>query len=123
MKLFHSFHYAFKGIHYGLKEMNLKIHILAAVLVLIIGISLSISATQWAILLLCIGAVIGSELMNSAVEKTCDVIRAISPDSYDKLGIPKDLAAAGVFVLSIVALCVGVITLEPSFLHALGLLK
>ena len=53
--LYRSFGYAFQGIFTCVrKERNMKIHCVAAVLVVIAGVILKISAIEWCI---CIGAV------------------------------------------------------------------
>jgi diacylglycerol kinase (ATP) len=65
--LIKSFGYAFEGIRAAIKtERNLKIHLVAAVLVIILGLYLGITSAKWCIIAFAIGFVLVSELFNTA---------------------------------------------------------
>ena len=73
-RLLLSFKYATEGIITALKsERNLKIHFLLAVFVLLAGSFFRIHPFEWLILVLTIGGMIGTELVNTAIEKTVDM--------------------------------------------------
>lgn len=106
-----SFGYAAKGLAFALQtQLNLRVHLSAAVLVLLLGFYVGLSWVEWAIILLCIGLVIGLELVNTAVEVLVDLV---SPEWNHKAGIIKDVSAAAVLVAAIIALIVAVIIFVP----------
>ncbi len=109
-KLILSFKFAFKGINFAFQERNFKLHIGSTVLVLILGFYFQINAIEWCIILLCIGSILAAEVLNTAIEKIVDFI---SPQYNKKAGMIKDLAAAAVLILSIVAAIIGVIIFAP----------
>ncbi len=118
-KTLNSFKYAFQGIVFGLQERNMKIHVAAVLLVFIFGFVFSVTKMEWAVLFLCIGGVIASELCNTAIEEICDVIAPLHDEAYRKMGKPKDLAAGAVLVSSMIALMVGLIIFVPHILTVL----
>ncbi|MFC5713426.1 diacylglycerol kinase family protein [Thalassorhabdus alkalitolerans] len=111
-RLFHSFRFASYGIkHVIIHEQNMRIHLAAGILVLLAGFLLGIPKVHWLLLLLTIGGVWSLEILNTAIERTVDLVT----DEYHPLAkAAKDIAAAGVFVFSLIAVIVGiVIFLEP----------
>ncbi|GHV45139.1 diacylglycerol kinase [Bacteroidia bacterium] len=110
-----SFGYAFKGILSAFKsEMHIKIHTIIALPVIFSGFVLKISATEWTVCLLCIGLVVGMELLNTAVEKIIDLV---SPEHNELAGKAKDIAAGAVLVCASVSVVIGIIIFAPKILH------
>ena len=73
--LYKSFGYAFQGIFTCIRqERNMKIHCTVAVLVVIAGLILGISVTEWCICLGLFGMVMALELVNTAVEAAVDLV-------------------------------------------------
>lgn len=73
--LYRSFGYAFQGIFTCVrKERNMKIHCVAAVLVVIAGVILKISAIEWCICMVLFGLVMALEHVNTAVEAVVDMV-------------------------------------------------
>ena len=106
-----SFGYAAKGIKAALKsEINMKIHLVMAVLVVICGIFFRISLNEWLICLLCFGIVMSAEIMNTAIETVVDLV---SPDKNKLAGKAKDAAAGAVLVAAIFAAIAGLIFFVP----------
>ena len=106
-----SFIYAIQGIKTALKsEVNLKIHLSVALLVLICGFLFQISITEWLIILLCFGLVISMEIMNTAIETLVDLV---SPNKHSLAGKAKDLAAGAVLITAIFAALCGLIIFVP----------
>lgn len=106
-----SFKYAFKGI----KDLfantpNAKIHLAVAILVMIFGLLLDISITEWCLCFLSIAMVLAAEAFNTAIEYLTDLV---SPDFHVLAGKTKDVAAAGVLLTSIGAAIVGLIIFLP----------
>ncbi len=118
-RFFQSFSFAFQGILFGLQERNMKIHMAAALLVLIFGFGLKVTAAEWAILILCIGSVIATELFNTALEEICDVIAPLHDEAYRRMGKPKDLAAGAVLVASLASFVVAMLIFVPKILTLL----
>lgn len=96
-----SFKYAFSGIITTIKEeRNVKLHILAVIVVIILGLAYKISTLEWIICILLFGLVISSELINTAIENTVDLVTAEKNELARKA---KDAAAGAVLVNSIVS--------------------
>jgi diacylglycerol kinase len=106
-----SFKYSFDGLKYGyLNEQSLTIHISVAIIVIFAGIFLQISQMQWLFILMCIGIIMATELINTSIEATIDLI---SPEYNQLAKIAKDTASAAVFVFSVVALSGGLLIFLP----------
>jgi len=102
--IFNAFSNAFNGLWYFfLHERNGKVQCIAAVCAIGCGWLLAISAAQWTCILLCIGAVLSLEMMNSALEKLCDVVQE---DYHPAIKIVKDVAAGAVLWASVVSIII-----------------
>lgn len=114
-KNFHvlSFKYAFEGLIAALKEEpNLKFHLLAGLIVILISIYLKISTIDWIIITLVIGFVIAIELTNTAIEK---VVNEFTDQIHPGAKLAKDISAAAVLVAAVTAAVVGLIVFIPYF--------
>ena len=110
-KLINSFKYAIEGIISSFKtERNMKIHILAMVIVIVAGIFFKINAIEWMMCVIAIVLVIAGELFNTAIETIVDMV---SPQKNEKAKLVKDISAAAVLVLAIGALIIGLIIFIP----------
>jgi len=106
-----SFKYAFQGLGHVLKaEHNFLIHLAAATAVIMLGAILHISKAEWLIIILCIGMVLITEILNTAIEWLVDLV---SPQRNEKAGKIKDIAAASVLIAAIVALTAGIVVFVP----------
>ena len=113
-KLINSFKYAIQGFISSFKtERNMRIHILAMVLVIILGIIYELNRIEWCICIFAIVLVISSELFNTAIESIVDII---SPQKNEKAKIVKDISAAAVLVFAIGSAIVGLIIFLPKIL-------
>ena len=106
--LYRSFGYAFQGIFTCVrKERNMKIHCVAAVLVVIAGVILKISAIEWCICMVLFGLVMALEHVNTAVEAVVDMVT----EEYHPLAkVAKDTAAGAVLIAAIMAAIAGCMT-------------
>ena len=114
-KKFHvlSFKYALDGLVAALKEEpNLKFHLLAGLIVILISLYLKLSTGDWIIIILVIGFVITVELTNTAIEK---VVNEFVDNIHPGAKLAKDISAAAVLVASITAAVVGLIIFLPYF--------
>jgi diacylglycerol kinase len=106
-----SFRNAIVGIAGALQhERHMRIHLVAAFIVIIIASWLRMEASEWLWLLAAITGVWVSELLNTAVERMVDLA---SPNSHPLAKIAKDTAAGAVLVSALFAAAVGVIVLGP----------
>ena len=112
-----SFKYSFEGLRYAyINEQSLLIHVTVGLLIVILGICLQISQMQWLFVLMCIGIIMATELINTSIEATIDLI---SPEYNQLAKIAKDTASAAVFVFSMVAAVGGLIIFVPKILNLL----
>ncbi len=116
-KIINSFKYAFEGIVTSFKtERNMKIHVLATVLVILLGVILKINKTEWILCTFAITIVISAELFNTALETIVDMI---TKEKNVKAKIAKDVSAGAVLVTAIGATVVGTIIFIPKILQIL----
>ena len=114
-----GFKYAGEGLLHAIRtQRNFRIHLMATLLVVIMGTWLRLPATSWAILALTIGMVLVTEMMNTAAEALVDLA---SPDYHPLAKLVKDVAAGAVLVIALSAVIVGLIILGPPLLARLGL--
>ena len=113
-KLINSFKYAIEGFISSFKtERNMKIHVLAMILVIILGFYLKINLIEWCIVTIIIALVITAELFNTAIETIVDMI---CPEKNPKAKLAKDISAAAVLALAIGAIIIGTIIFIPKLI-------
>ena len=109
-----SFQYAFAGIWYTLRtQRNAQIHFSIALLIFILGLTLGLTSTEWAIIILTMGFVLVAEMMNTVAEAAMDYMTA---EFHPQVKIVKDVAAGAVLLSAITALVVGLLILGPPLL-------
>ncbi len=109
-----SFRDAFRGVAISFAtQRNFRIHLLAAVLVLGVGLWLGVSAVEWAILALTVGGVLAAEMANTALEALAD---AASPEFHPLVGRAKDVMAGMVLVAAASSVVEGLLVLGPRLL-------
>lgn len=101
------FVYAARGFVYAVKtQRNMRVHLGAAFYVVLAGFVTDLSAPEWAAVLLCIGLVLALELVNTAIEHTCD---SITKEYAEPIKRAKDCAAGAVLCAAVIAAAVGCI--------------
>ncbi|MBL4625776.1 MAG: diacylglycerol kinase family protein [Flavobacteriales bacterium] len=106
-----SFVTAFRGIEYAIKsELHVKVHLFAALLVIICGFYFHISQEEWLAVIISIAMVLMAELFNTAIELIGDYL---SKDFDEQIGKIKDIAAGAVLVTSICAMIIGILVFYP----------
>ncbi len=114
-KFFRSFGYALKGITTVFKEeFNARVHFLAALVAVTLGVVLKVTWFEWIILILVIGGVFAMELINTSIEGLADLY---SREHNPKIKKIKDLAAGAVLVAAITALLIGLVIFLPKILN------
>ena len=95
------------------REENLLVHIIATIIVNVLGLFFHIKPQEWFLIYIMICFVITSELLNSAIELAVDNYT----NSYnDKAKIAKDVAAGAVLVSAITAVIIGIYVFLPYIL-------
>ena len=117
-RLGRSFRAAFEGIKATyIREQNIKIHTVIAILVVLFGILLKISYGEWLVCLVLIGLVLMAEFFNTAIEYVVDLA---SPNIHPLAKAAKDTASAGVLKMAILAAIVGVVIFVPKLVLFIG---
>lgn len=115
MKVIKSFVYAAKGIGYCFKnELNFKIHLLAAGVIIVMGFWLSINIIEWLFIIACCSLVLAMEMLNTAMEKMCDMV---SKEFNLLIKIIKDVSAGAVFVCAVGSCIIGALIFIPKIIH------
>ncbi len=106
-----SFRYAVAGwLHMLRYQKNIRIQVIATILVIGFGLWLGITARDFAVIVLVIGMVWMAEFINAAIEAT---INLASPELHPMARVGKDVAAAAVLLTVVVSVVVGLLILGP----------
>ncbi|NMB20758.1 MAG: diacylglycerol kinase family protein [Firmicutes bacterium] len=109
-RLYDSFRDAWRGILYVFRsERNMRIHLVAGLVVLLLAGLLGVPRLEFLILILTIGMMFVAELFNTAFE---EVVNLITKEYHPLAGIVKNIAAGAVLVAALTALWVGYIILR-----------
>lgn len=108
-------HHALDGIGFAFtSERSLRIQFGIFLIVIILGIYLQISLNDFAIIMGISALVFSLELINTAIEKSMDVI---SNGEYDeRIKIIKDVAAGAVLIAAIFAIVEGALIFIPKLM-------
>lgn len=110
-RLARSFRFALAGVLHVLKtEQNMRVHLMLTALVGLLGYLLGISAVEWGLVSLSIGAVMAAECFNSSLERLAD---RLSQEEHYLIRVAKDAAAGGVLMVSLSAAIVGALIFLP----------
>jgi len=108
---FKSIRYALLGIAHMMRtQHNAWLHLMATLLVLLAGLALKVTASDWRWLVVAIVLVWVAEAMNTAFEYLCDVV---SPDFHHAVEKSIDIAAGAVLICALGAVVLGAQTLLP----------
>lgn len=109
--LYKSFGYAFEGILSTVREeRNIKIHLFAMIMVVLFGLWLGLSMTEWFVCLILFGLIISLELVNTSLEALVDLA---SPEYHPLAKKAKDAAAGAVLWSAIMAAIIGLLIFIP----------
>lgn len=97
--LWHSIVHAWRGlIHTVAHQRNMRIHVVAAILVGLVGSGIPLGLAEKVTLIFCVLLIFFAEVLNSALEHLVDLaVQEVHEHARDT----KDAAAAGVLVLAI----------------------
>lgn len=111
-KLLDSFRHAFAGLRYCIvRERNFRIHICVATAVLAFAVLYGALRWEYAVIFLAIGLVMAMELLNTAIERTVDLI---TKEKRPQAKAAKDSAAGMVLISAAMALALaGAVFSDP----------
>jgi diacylglycerol kinase len=110
-----SFGYAWEGMKLvWSSEQNFRIHTAAAFVAAALGVILSVSVTEWIIIILLIFGMMALETMNTAIEKAVDLV---TPEYNPLAKASKDLASAAVLLYAIGSFIIGCIIFIPKLMN------
>lgn len=106
-----SFAAAFRGIAlFFAKERHAKLHLCVLIIVIGFAIYFHVSSIEWISLLIAFALVIGSESLNTAIEKLGDIVH---PEKLEAMRNVKDIAAGAVMFCVLIAITIGLIIFIP----------
>ena len=109
-----TFKYSMQGLAYAYKnEQSMWIHAIGTVLTVILGLVCKLTLTEWAIVLIALGVILASELINTAIEAAVDLCTL---EIHPLAKIAKDCGSASTFVLTICAVVVCLFVFVPHFI-------
>ncbi|HEX6595251.1 MAG TPA: diacylglycerol kinase family protein [Bacillota bacterium] len=110
-----GFSFAWNGLREVYKtERNFRLHLVAALFVVVAGWWMRLSRWEWIVILLVISFVLLAEMINSALEKLVDHLQ---PDWHPVAKVVKDVAAGAVLIAAITAVIIGCIIFIPKFIY------
>ena len=112
-RFFRSIKFSIEGLIYAYRyEQSMWIHAIASVFTVILGIYFRIKLSEWAIVFIALGSILGMELVNTAIEAAVDLTTLeINPLAK----IAKDCGSAASFVLTLVAIVICLFVFGPYF--------
>lgn len=110
-RLFRRFKFAFMGLETMLKkDMHVLSHMMVTVLVILLGLFFNLEKVEWLFVISAIFAVLITEVMNTGVEYTVDLV---TEDFHEYAKAAKDVSAAAVLLACIYAAVIGLIIFIP----------
>jgi diacylglycerol kinase len=114
VRLGRSFRFAARGVWIARSGGNFRIHLVAAGVIVSLTVAYGITGSHLGLVVLSVAAVLAAELMNTAVERLCDLIAELHGLGWDsRIGDIKDLSAGAVLVVAAGALVNGIIVFGP----------
>lgn len=105
------FKYAFQGLYYAFsKDNSIRLQGIFGIIVLTCTILFRCSLFEWILVILAVGMVWVAEIFNSCIERCVDYISMEHTLQAKRI---KDMAAGAVFIVSIMAACIGLYVFLP----------
>ena len=110
-KFIAGFGHAFRGLWYSLRtQRNARVHVTIAILAILLGIVLHISAVEFALIFVAITGVFIAEMFNTVFELCIDLA---SPDYHPLAKAAKDVAAGAVLLSAMFSVVIGLFVFGP----------
>ncbi|MFP7655267.1 diacylglycerol kinase family protein [Chryseobacterium proteolyticum] len=95
-------------------ERNFQIECIALLINIFLIFYLQLSKFDTALVLIVCFGVLSTEILNTAIERICDIIQ---PEFDKRIGFIKDISAGAVILMAIVSLIVGILV-YPKYLFS-----
>ena len=106
--IFQSMGHAWHGLREVFKtERNFRYHLLITIPTIAVGFILDLNLMEWIVILGCIAAVLGAEILNSAIERLADL--AANGKYHPLIKQAKDIAASGVLITAAFSAVIGLL--------------
>jgi len=99
---------------YAKDGKSILLYILGAILEVIMGFVYKINGLEWILIIFMLGFILAIELINTAIEATCD---AISQEYNPFIKIAKDCGSGATFIICIVAILLNIIIFLPKIVE------
>src|SRR5437764_8065819 len=110
-KFIAGFGHAFRGLWYALRTQgNARVHVSIAILAILMGVVLHISAVEFAMVFVAITGVFIAEMFNTVFELCIDLA---SPEYNPLAKIAKDVAAGAVLLSAMLSIVIGLFVFGP----------
>lgn len=116
-KMSRSFRVALFGIRHASSERNVRIHTIVGVLVVAAGYVYQLEVWEWCAVILAMGLVLSTELINTAIEELSNVVRDQNTLSRGATKLPRDIAAGAVLIAAISSATVGLLIFLPRIFY------
>lgn len=112
-----SFKHAFDGLIYAIRtQPNFRFHLLATIVVVLLGLYFSISSTEWLILVFTINTVLVAEMINTSIEAIVDLITL---EQKTDAKTAKDVASAMVLISATLSVVIALIIFLPKIFNTI----
>lgn len=109
-----KFREAFSGVKRGIRgQSSFFVHFFSGVLVVAAAVTLECALWEWCVLIGCIGAVLTTEMINSALET---LFKGLDEPTKGRIEGCLDIAAAAVLLASATAVVIGALILGHRFI-------
>jgi diacylglycerol kinase (ATP) len=106
-----KFGVAFRGIYLALRhERSCWVHLFVTICIVVAGVAFRISLSEWSLLALCAALVWTAELLNTAIERLCEIVQ---PKEDARVAALLDVSAGGVLISAIGSASVGAVVFLP----------
>jgi len=110
---------SYDGLVYAYKnEQSMLIHAVCTFFTILLGIIFQIKFTEWAIMFIALGFILGMELINTAIEAVVDLVTL---EIHPLAKIAKDCGSAATLTATLVAIAISLFVFGPYFLELFGI--
>lgn len=95
---------------YAKEGKSIVIYLVGVILEIIMGFVYNINGLEWILIICILGIILAVELLNTAIEVTCD---AITKDYNSLIKVAKDCGSAATFIIFFVAAILNIIIFFP----------
>ncbi|MBR3312264.1 MAG: diacylglycerol kinase family protein [Solobacterium sp.] len=103
-----KFEDAFRGLYEAFMDPSVFLQAVLGIMAVIAGFILKLERTEWLMVILCIGLVITAEILNTCIEKLCDLYSTAYSERIRKI---KDMSSGAVLFAALIALTAAVMIL------------